>query len=251
MKNFFSIIGGMGTLATEAYVHLLNTRVKNITCDQDYMDYILVNDASTPDRTTWIEDHSRPNPYDTLKENVEKQALLGPDFYVMPCNTAHYWYDQLNALNDIPFLNMMDIAVHKCVEEHPDEQKIGLIATAGSVKDGLYVKYIERMHRNVELGGPEIQPMVNQLIYGDIKDKGDVDEELFHKILKTMHDKYGCNVVILGCTELSLCYEDDTNIPVSVIDPQGIIADVAIELETEIRQGTSPKDACKKYLYDD
>ena len=50
MKHFFSIIGGMGTIATESYVRLINHRVK-IARDQDYLNYILVNDAQVPDRT--------------------------------------------------------------------------------------------------------------------------------------------------------------------------------------------------------
>ena len=29
MEHFFSIIGGMGTIATESYVRLINSRVKN------------------------------------------------------------------------------------------------------------------------------------------------------------------------------------------------------------------------------
>lgn len=40
MKHFFSIIGGMGTIATESYVRLINHRVK-ISKDQDYLNYIL------------------------------------------------------------------------------------------------------------------------------------------------------------------------------------------------------------------
>lgn len=248
MKNFFTVLGGMGTLATEGYVHLVNTRVK-ITKDQDYMNYILVNHATIPDRTTWIEDHSKPNPFDALKEDVLQQAQLGPDFFLMPCNTAHYWYDQLAALSDVPFLNMMEIAVHKFVDNYPGEDKLGLIATEGSIRDGLYVKYIKKVNKIPELGGPEIQPMVNQLIYGDIKDKGYVDTDLLHKILKIMRDKYGCKVVLLGCTELSLAYEDKPDPEFDVIDPQGIIADVSIELEEKIRKGMDPKEAVKKYMY--
>ena len=248
MKNFFTVLGGMGTLATEGYVHLVNTRVK-ITKDQDYMNYILVNHATIPDRTTWIEDHSKPNPFDALKEDVLQQAQLGPDFFLMPCNTAHYWYDQLAALSDVPFLNMMEIAVHKFVDNYPGEDKLGLIATEGSIRDGLYVKHIKKVNKIPELGGPEIQPMVNQLIYGDIKDKGYVDTDLLHKILKIMRDKYGCKVVLLGCTELSLAYEDKPDPEFDVIDPQGIIADVSIELEEKIRKGMDPKEAVEKYMY--
>lgn len=152
-------------------------------------------------------DHSKPNFFYDLKDDVVSQAKLNPDFFVMPCNTAHYFYDDLAALTDVPFLHMMRIAVHKFVDDFPSEEKIGLIATEGSIYDHLYVDELERVGKKVELGGPEIQPMVNELIYSDIKEKGIVDHDLYHKILKTMHDKYGCKVILLGCTELSLAQE--------------------------------------------
>ena len=56
----------MGTIATESYVRLINHRVK-ISKDQDYLNYILVNDAQVPDRTAYIKDHSQPNFFNALK----------------------------------------------------------------------------------------------------------------------------------------------------------------------------------------
>ena len=109
---------------------------------------------------------------------------------------------------------------------------------------------LSKVGRKVELGGPEIQPMVNELIYSDIKEKGTVDHDLYHKILQTMHDKYGCNVILLGCTELSLAQEKAPDHPYNVIDPQSIIADVSIELALKIRNGMDPKEACAKYMYE-
>lgn len=248
MKHFFSIIGGMGTIATESYVRLINHRVK-IARDQDYLNYILVNDAQIPDRTAYIKDHSKTNFFPDLKDDVLGQAKLNPDFFVMPCNTAHYFYNDLAALTDIPFLHMMRIAVHKFIEEYPKESKIGLIATEGSIYDHLYEDEIQRVHREVEFGGPEIQPMVTKLIYRDIKEKGIVDGKLYHQILQKMHDDYGCNVILLGCTELSLAQEKAPDHPYNVIDPQSIIADVSIELALKIRNGMDPKEACAKYMY--
>ena len=187
MKHFFTILGGMGTIATESYVRLINHRVK-ISKDQDYLNYILVNDAQIPDRTAYIKDHTKENFFFALKDDVEKQSLLKPDFFVMPCNTAHYFYHDLAALTDIPFLNMMDIAVHHFMEKFPKEEKIGLIATEGSIFDKLYENSIVKNGRKVELGGNEIQPLVNELIYSDIKENGYVDGELYHRILRKMHD---------------------------------------------------------------
>ena len=40
-------------LATESYVRLLDKRTP-IHCDQDYLNYLVVNHATVPDRTTWI-----------------------------------------------------------------------------------------------------------------------------------------------------------------------------------------------------
>ena len=50
MRQFFTVIGGMGTPATESYVRLLNQRT-HAHSDQEYLNYILVNDATVPDRT--------------------------------------------------------------------------------------------------------------------------------------------------------------------------------------------------------
>lgn len=248
MKHFFSIIGGMGTIATESYVHLLNHRIK-ITKDQDYLNYILVNDAQIPDRTAYIKDHRQPNFWNDLHDDVLQQAKLNPDFFVMPCNTAHYFYDELASLTQIPFLHMMRIAVHKFVDEYPQEKKIGLIATEGSIYDHLYVDELQKVDRQAELGGPEVQPLVTKLIYSNIKEKGVVDAELYHRILRIMHDQYKCNVILLGCTELSLAQEKAPHHPYHVIDPQSIMADVAIELEMKIRSGKDPKKVIQKYLY--
>ncbi len=248
MKNFFTILGGMGTIATESLARQLNHRIK-ITKDQDYLNYVLVNDAQIPDRTAYIKDHSQPNFFLNLREDVLQQAQLKPDFFIMPCNTAHYFYDDLAALTDVPFLHMMRIAVHRFVQDYPDETKIGLIATEGSIYDHLYVDELAKVGRKAELGGPEIQPLVTELIYDNIKQKGVVDAELYHRILRKMHDEYGCEVILLGCTELSLAQEKAPDHPYNIIDPQLIIADVAIELELKIRAGMAPAEAVKKYLY--
>ncbi|MBE6171902.1 MAG: aspartate racemase, partial [Enterococcus faecium] len=61
MENFFSILGGMGTMATESFVRLINHRVKAAK-DQDYLNYVLFNHATVPDRTAYILDQTKENP---------------------------------------------------------------------------------------------------------------------------------------------------------------------------------------------
>ena len=55
MRDFFTILGGMGTMATESFVRQLNKRTQT-HADQDYLNYILYNHATIPDRTAFILD---------------------------------------------------------------------------------------------------------------------------------------------------------------------------------------------------
>lgn len=236
MKSFFTILGGMGTSATESYLHILNARTP-ATKDQDYLNYLLVNHATVPDRTRYILDHTQPNFFNDLREDILQQAQLNPDFFVMVCNTAHYFYDELQALTEVPLLHMPRIAVDYLHQQFPKEKRIGLIATAGTIADHVYADEIERIGCEVIYGDNSIQPKVNELIYSDIKEKNYVDSDLYHEILQEMHDKFGVNVIVLGCTELSLAQDKAPDHPYQVIDAQSIIADQTIALATTKRRG--------------
>lgn len=240
MQRFFTVIGGMGTAATESYVRLLNER-SAAQKDQDYMDYILVNHASVPDRTSYILDHTQPSFYPDLLDDIRQQSQLNPDFMVMVCNTAHYFYDELQAATTVPLLHMPRVAIQEMAKQYPNEKRIGLIATKGTLADGIYAREIEAHGCEVVLGDAEIQELVMTLIYQDIKEHNRVDGQLYHEILKQMHERFDVNVIVLGCTELSLAQEKAPDHPYQVIDAQSIIVDKTLMLgrafRTDVAQG--------------
>ena len=235
MRQFFTVIGGMGTPATESYVRLLNQRT-HAHSDQEYLNYILVNDATVPDRTDYILDHSKPSFFPDLLEDVRAQSLLQPEFIVIVCNTAHYFYDQLAAASSVPLLHMPRLAIRDMCERFPNVDRIGLIATKGTIKDGFYSHEIENTGRKVILGDQALQDMVTELIYKYVKEKGEVNAELYHRILKRMHDDFQVNVIVLGCTELSFAQEKAGDHPYHVIDAQSIIVDKTIALGKAFRK---------------
>jgi len=236
MKKFFTVIGGMGSLATESYVHLLNERTPTEK-DQDYLDYILVNHSTVPDRTAHILDHTKPSFLPPLIEDIKQQSLLKPEFMVMICNTAHYYYKELQAVTDIPLIHMPHMAVSVMKKRYPNAKRIGLIATKGTIADHIYEDEIKAAGFEYSLGDQAVQDQVESLIYDDIKVKGQADAAKYHDILKTMHDKFGCDVIVLGCTELSFAQEKASDHPYQVIDGQGIIVDKSIEFSEKIRRG--------------
>ena len=176
MENFFSILGGMGTLATESFVRILNRRTQTHK-DQDYLNYVLFNHATVPDRTAYILDNTLENPVPYLMDDIEKQNLLKPNFIVLTCNTAHYFFDELQAAAEIEILHMPREAA-KVVFEKGVTGKVAFLGTEGSVKAGIYEKELRQLGLDVYLPEPAIQKKVNTLIYDRIKEKDHLDQEL-------------------------------------------------------------------------
>ncbi|UQS86731.1 amino acid racemase [Nicoliella spurrieriana] len=235
MKHFFSIIGGMGTQATESYLHLLNQRTP-AHHDQDYLNYILVNHATVPDRTAYILDHTKPNPLPDLLEDIKQQSLLKPDFFTLPCNTAHYFYDQLQAATDVPILHMPREAVEQIKISYPTAKRVGLIATNGTLHDGVYDHEIQAAGFEVVKPTAEIRDETMNLIYHDIKENGTVNANRYHHILAQMVNTLKSDIVILGCTELSVAQEQAGNHSYPVMDAQSVLVDRTIELAERNRQ---------------
>lgn len=235
MKKFFTIIGGMGTMATESYLHQLNLRTPAHT-DQDYLNYILVNHATVPDRTTYIMDHSQANPLPDLLEDIQQQSALGPEFFALPCNTAHYFYDDLQAATDIPILHMPREAVKEIKRRFPNAKRIGITGTQGTITDRIIEYEVANAGLEPVLPTADIEAETMRLIYDDIKQNNHVDRDLYHRILNRMMTEQKADVVILGCTELSLAQEREPETTLPLIDAQSVLVDRSLELALKHRE---------------
>lgn len=235
MKQFFTILGGMGTLATESFVRVLDERTPTHK-DQDYFDYLVVNHASVPDRTSWILDHNQPSPLPPLLEDIEQQSQLKPAFFVLACNTAHYVYQELQAATEIPIINMLQTTVDAIKTLQPHAKRVGLLATPGTLESGLYDQYV--LAAGYELVKPtaELIELTEDLIYNDIKQAGHSDNDKYHTLVKRMSEELNCDIVILGCTELSYAEEMDPETTYPVADSQSLVVNKTIELAQQLRQ---------------
>ncbi len=232
MEHFFSILGGMGTMATESFVHLLNERVVTHK-DQDYLNYVLFNHATVPDRTAYILDATNDSPLPYLLDDIEKQNLLKPDFIVLTCNTAHHFFDTLQAATPIPILHMPKEAVKEVLKQK-EVGKVAFFGTTGSVKAGIYETQMRQAGLEVYLPTEKLQDKINHLIYHDIKENDFLNQSLYVEILKDAVDA-GCKQIILGCTELSLMEASFGQHDYPVIDAQSVLVDRTIERALALR----------------
>ena len=234
MRDFFTILGGMGTMATESFVRQLNKRTLT-HADQDYLNYILYNHATVPDRTAYILDRTKPNPVPVLQEDIRQQNILQPSFIVLTCNTAHYFFEELQKETKIPLLHMPKEAV-KQIKADQVTGKVAFLGTEGSVKAGVYERELINQGIDYLIPDKNLQAKINHLIYHDIKENDYINMDLFFEILadtKTL----GCEAVILGCTELSLVAEYITQEHDYIIyDAQSILVDRTIERALTLRE---------------
>ncbi len=237
MENFFSILGGMGTMATESFVRLINHRTK-ASKDQEYLNYVLFNHATVPDRTAYILDREQESPMPYLLDDVEKQNLLKPNFIVLTCNTAHYFFDELQAATEIPILHMPREAANELVRQNTTG-KVAILGTEGSMKAGIYEKEVRQLGFEAVIPDAQLQAKINHLIYHDIKESDYLNKELYYEILAEAVARFDCEKIILGCTELSLMQEYVGENEYPVIDAQSILADQTIARALQHRQATT------------
>ena len=195
--------------------------------DQDHFRVIIDSNAKVPDRTPAILG-TGPSPLPMMLETGLNLQRAGADFIIMPCNTAHYFHDRLQAGLKIPVLHMIRLSAEDTKRRHPEVTKAGLLASDGTLASRLYESYGEQ---GIEIVAPseESQRDVMKAIYRHIK-RGDLETggKLLHRMAHELMDA-GAEAVICGCTEVSLVLHDG-DLTVPVVDPLQILAEKAVEL---------------------
>ena len=63
------------------------------------------------------------------------------------CNTAHYFYDEIQKNVDIPIINIIEETVKYAIKTVPGLKTLGVLATEGTIKSGSYERVADRAGR--------------------------------------------------------------------------------------------------------
>ena len=135
------ILGGMGTQAGLDFCNKLAKLNKGKT-DQKYPLFILYNKSNIPGRPENLHRYNK-----VLKSLLAGCKFLERNkckFIVIPCNTAHYWYDDLQKKTRIPIISMPREVYLNAIKKCKKNSKIGLLATEGTIKTGVYSKFFDK-----------------------------------------------------------------------------------------------------------
>lgn len=194
MKNSLGILGGLGPLATSYFYQMLTEKTK-VSKDQDHLNIIILSHAEIPDRTSYILDKTKENPYDYLLKDCLTLERLGCKMITIPCNTATYFHEKLQKEINIPISNIVSNTIEFI--KNQNYKSVAIMGTEGTIKLGLYQKELEKL--NIKCLFPD-QEKVNNLIYNYLKKGKKVSRKTFNDIIFKLNP----DCFILGCTELSM-----------------------------------------------
>ncbi|GEN78761.1 cysteate racemase [Actinotalea fermentans] len=200
------VIGGVGPQATAYFLDMV-VRLTQADRDQDHLDMVVLNHASIPDRTAFILGRSTEDPGPVMADDARRLAAFGVDFLVLPCNTAHHFTQEIEAAVAVPLVNIVDETVAEVRRRVPGVGAVGLLATSGTVRAGVYQRAIEAAGARTVLPDDEGQASLMRIIYEQVKAGRPVDLEEFRTLVERVRAQ-GAEAVVLGCTELSVVAAD-------------------------------------------
>nr|WP_317283290.1 amino acid racemase [uncultured Sellimonas sp.] len=220
MKKRLGVIGGMGPEAT-AYFYEEVIRHTKAESDQEHIDMTILSHATMPDRTKAIISGDDRELLEAMKEDVQALEMMKVSNIAIPCNTSHFFYDDIQAMTTTPIIHMPREAVRYAKEHYENVKKIGIMGTDGTIRSGIYHKECERLGIEAVAPSEKRQKDVMSLIYDDVKagKKGD-----YQKFERTMEEfiKKDCDVVILACTEISV-FKKDHVLPAICLDAMDVL----------------------------
>ena len=104
-KKIIGIIGGMGPLATVDLFEKITLHTK-AQQDQDHLRVLIDSNTNIPDRTAALL-HGGEDPVPQLIASATSLEKMGAQVLVMPCNTAHNFYDAVAGAVEVPVLHMI------------------------------------------------------------------------------------------------------------------------------------------------
>tara|TARA_Y100000741_G_C18082245_1_gene489185 strand:- start:45 stop:752 length:708 start_codon:yes stop_codon:yes gene_type:complete len=231
------ILGGMGTQAGLDFCNKL-AKLNRGKLDQKYPLFVLYNKSNIPRRPENIRKYS--NVLKSLVEGCKMLEKNGCKFIVMPCNTAHYWYDDLQKKIKIPILSMPKEVYVNIQKTSKKNSRIGILSTEATLNTKIYHKYFQKsfdlLSPSKILQKTSVNKSIKFVKMGKIREAEKAIRPAVNYLIKIK-----CKKIILGCTELPIAifaYKSFKKIKESkvFVDPNLLIANVSMKKYKKLKK---------------
>ena len=217
------VLGGMGPLASAEFMRVLTLQTPAAR-DQDHIPTILWSDPRVPDRTL-ARVAGGEDPLPGLLRGIAGLEAAGCGAIVIPCNTAHGWFDAMQARTRLPILHIVDAAAADLKRQGMSRTRLGLMATSATLAMRLYEDRlgVECLTPDAALMASHVMPAVALVKANRIAEAyAPLAEVAFH-----LHAR-GADAVLLGCTEIPLGMAAGPGLGFPVVDTVAALARAAI-----------------------
>jgi len=230
MNRFYRTAGVLGGMGPEATVEFLQRLVieTQATRDQDHLPTLVLSDPRIPDRTAHILGGGEsPGAY--LVERARRLQQMGAGLIVIPCNTAHYYWSEVQQSVEIPVLHIVQETVNEISEAGlmTKSSQIGILATRGTITAGLYRAELDKRGASSLVPEEAAQDRVQQSIQW-LKSRQNRGESVAYlQDAINQLRRRGAAAIILGCTEIGLV-ADELELTIPVFDSLTALARATI-----------------------
>ena len=221
------VLGGMGPEATiDFYSKLL--RITPAKKDQEHLHVIIDSNGKIPDRSAALRGEGE-SPVPAMQAMAKGLQAAGAELIAIACNTAHYYYQEVQDAVSIPVLHIQKETYRNLQQRYPDATKVGLLATTMTVKTGLFQKFAgEAGVQLVLMPATQQETLVSAAIAAVKAGDKSTGTALVLQACAILV-QLGAEVVIAGCTEIPLVLTDgDISIP--VIDSSMALAEATLAM---------------------
>ncbi len=196
------VLGGMGPLASAQFMVRL-TLLTPATRDQDHIPAVLWSDPRVPDRTRGrLGGGVDPLPF--LLRGIAGLRRAGCSAIAIPCNTAHCWFEEMQAEARCPILHIVEAAAADLRRLGITTGVVGVMGTQGTLDMRLYQDRLGRLGWDCLTPTPaEMQRLVTPAI---ALVKANRVAEAYAPLAEAVQSlaARGAAAVVLGCTEIPL-----------------------------------------------
>lgn len=199
------VLGGMGAAATSYFFDLM-VRYQQIEFgfihDAEFYKSVIYNITLRELDNVGIINAEIAK--EQLIAEAKKLAAFPVDIMVMPCNSAHYFFDDVQGAVGLPMVSIIKATANEVIKS--GKKKIGIICTSSTRLLRLYeneLEGIEIIHPN------ELHQLSVDNIILNIQ-AGSEMEEMKHGLLRIIDRMLtdGAEGVVAGCTELPILLKD-------------------------------------------
>ena len=207
-EKVVGILGGMGPYATANFYKLI-LDCNPVKKEWDHLRIIIDSNVKIPSRTRSIL-YNETSPVPGMIESINMLANAGADFVVVPCNSAHYFYDQVCSHINIPWLSLIKITAQKAIEL--ESRSALIIGGHVTVSKRIYDRYLSSAVYLSDRDNQTIAEIINEIKKTNCL--GQRSRNKFEGVLKNNP----ADAIVLACTELPIVYSEESLLGIPLIN---------------------------------